>query len=269
MRLAGPGRGRTISCMMRAVALSLLWLGTAGAVTPVEVEVKGVVLDPDSGSPVVQLVEKAGRGRHLAIWIGPFEAQAIAVELEGVAPPRPLTHDLMRKLVETLGARLERVVVNQLVQGTYHSRLELVRAGGERVTLDARPSDALALALRLRRPILVEDGVFTASGDTQGGPAQAFGISIQDLTPELAEILASPGLRGALVTDVDPSSPARKLRRADVVTGIDGEAVASADDLLAQLERRRDGRAMRVALRRQGQPLEVRVRVGPPRGRDR
>jgi hypothetical protein len=175
----------------------------------------------------------------------------------------------MRKLVETLGARLERVIVTQLVAGTYHARLELVRAGGEQVTLDARPSDAVALALRLRRPILVEDGVFAASHDADGGPAQAFGISIQDLTPELAEILAAPGLRGALVTDVDPTSPARKLRRADVVTGVDGEAVASADDLLAQLERRRDGRAMRVALRREGRPLEVRVRVGPARSRDR
>jgi bifunctional DNase/RNase len=255
--------------MWRAVVLSLVWLAVARAAPQVEVEVKSVRLDPDTGSPVVQLVEKAGRGRRLPIWIGPFEAQAIAVELEGVAPPRPLTHDLMRGLVETLGGRLERVVVNQLVQGTYHSRLELARAGGQHVTLDARPSDALALALRLRSPIFVEDAVFAASDETPGGPSQAFGITVQDLTPALAEVLALPGVHGALVTDVDPSSPARKLRRADVVTGVDGESVASAGELMSQLERRRDGKAMRVALRRQGQPLEVRVRVGPRPVRDR
>jgi uncharacterized protein len=255
--------------MWLAVALSLVWLTTAGAATQVEVEVKSVRLDPDAGSPVVQLVEKAGRGRRLPIWIGPFEAQAIAVELEGVTPPRPLTHDLMREVVEALGGRLERVIVNQLVEGTYHARLELARAGGSKITLDARPSDALALALRLRCPVFVEDAVFAASTDATGEASQVFGLTVQDLTPELAEVLALPGLRGALVTDVDPKSGARKLRRADVVTGVDGESVASAGDLVTQLERRRDGKAMRVALRRQGQPLEVRVRVGTQPLRDR
>ena len=174
--------------------------------------------------------EKAGRGRRLPIWIGPYEAQAIAVELEGVALPRPLTHDLMRELVEALEARLERVVVHQLVEGTYHARIELVRAGGARVTLDARPSDALALALRLHRPIFVEDGgVRRQRGDRRvrrRGPS----VSPCRTSPrQLADVLALPGLRGALVTDVDPASPARKLRRADVVTGVDGESVASAE----------------------------------------
>jgi bifunctional DNase/RNase len=228
----------------------------------VEVEVRSVRLDPDAGSPVVRLVEKAAPRRQLPIWIGPFEAQAIAIELEGVAPPRPLTHDLMGALVEALEARLERVVITQLVEGTYHARLDLVRGGGRPVSLDARPSDALALALRLHRPIFVEETVLATSAPA-GAPSQAFGITIQDLTPELAEVLASPGLRGALITDVDPRSPARKLRRADIVTGVDGESVTSAEDFLGQLDRRRAGQAMRIALRRQGQPLEVRLRVGP------
>jgi bifunctional DNase/RNase len=258
--------------MWRAVAMGCIWsLGTAGVATsaphaaPVEVEVRSVRLDPDAGSPVVELVEKAARRRQLPIWIGPFEAQAIAVELEGIAPPRPLTHDLMGAVVEALEGRLDRVVITQLVGGTYHARLDLVRSGGRPVSLDARPSDALALALRLRRPIFVDDAVLATGGDA-AAPARVFGITIQDLTPELAEVLALPGLRGALVTDVDPTSPARKLRRADVVIGVDGESVTSAGDLVDQLERRRAGQAMRIALRRQGQPLEVRLRVGPARG---
>ena len=176
----------------------------------------------------------------------------------------------MRELVEALHGQLERVVVHQLVEGTYHARVELVRAGGAHVTLDARPSDALALALRLaptrsswtRR---CSPPAATASAR----PSRAFGLTLQDLTPELAEGLALPDVHGALVADVDPASAARKLRRADVVTGVDGESVASAAELVAQLERRRDGQAMRVAVRRQGQPLEVRIRVGaaPPRDR--
>src|SRR5262245_41149869 len=255
--------------MWRAAVFTLVWVSVAAAARPIEVEVKGLLLDPDAGSPVVQLAEKAGRARSLPIWIGPYEAQAIAVELEGVAPPRPLTHDLMRALIEKLGAKLERVVVDQLVQGTYPARLELVRAGGEHVSLDARPSDALAIALRLGRPIYVDEAVFAAGEASEGGPARAFGLSVQDLTPDLAEVLALPDPHGALVTDVDRTSPARKLRRADVITAIDGEPIGSAEQLIAQLERRREGQAMRVALRRQGQALEGRLRVGAPGSHER
>jgi bifunctional DNase/RNase len=254
--------------MWRAVAIALAWLEAAAVAAPVEVQVKAIRLDPDVGSPVVQLVEKGGQGRSLPIWIGLFEAQAIAVELEGVAEPRPATHDLMKEIVSALGGRLDRVVVGQLEHDTYLARLELERSGGERANVDARPSDAIALALRLRRPIFVEPAVFAASDEATGAPAQAFGITAQDLTPDLAEVLA-PGAHGAVVTDVDRTGPARKLHRADVITGVDGEAVGSARDLVAQLERRGDGHAMRVALQRDGRPIEVRLRVAPVSGADR
>ena len=255
--------------MWRVIAITLAWLDVAALAAPVEVQVKALRLDPDAGSPVVQLVEKGGQGRSLPIWVGLFEAQAIAVELEGVAQPRPSTHDLMKQIVLALDARLDRVTVSQLQHDTYLARLELERSGGQHVSVDARPSDAIALALRLRRPIFVESSVFAASGEATGAPTQAFGISAQDLTPDLAEVLQAPGLHGALVTDVDPKSPARKLHRADVVTGVDGEAVNSARDLVAQFERHGEGQAMRVAVRREGRPLEVRVRVAPVGSADR
>ena len=259
--------GRRISLMrLRLAALILGLVGLAQAAGPIEVEVKGVRLDPSTGSPVVLLSEKAASGRSLPIWIGPLEAEAILLELDGVEAPRPLTHDLMKRLVEALGARLDRVVVTDVVEETYRARLELERAGGARVTVDARPSDAIALALRLHRPILVEPAVFSRVEGPAGAPARAFGISAQDLTPELAEVLAVPGAHGAVVTDVDRRSPARKLHRADVVTGVDGEAVASAGDLMTQLERRAAGQTMEVAVRRQGQPVVVRLRVAPAGG---
>ena len=246
-------------------ALLLAFVGLARAAGPVEVEVKGVRVDPASGSPVVLLDEKAGGGRSLPIWIGPLEAEAILLELEGVVAPRPLTHDLMKRLVEALGARLDRVVVTELVEQTYRARLDLERSGGERLTLDARPSDAIALALRFRRPILVEPAVFSQVEAMPGVPARAFGVTAQDLTPELAEVLAVPEAHGAVVTDVDRGSPARKLHREDVVTGVDGERVSSAGDLMAQFERRAAGQAMRVTVCRKGQPVVVRLRVSPPR----
>ncbi len=251
---------------LRVPALFLALVGLAQAAAPVEVEVKGVRVDPASGSPVVLLNEKAGSGRSLPIWIGPLEAEAILLELDGVVAPRPLTHDLMKRLVEALGARLDRVVVTEVVEQTYRARLDLERSGGERVTLDARPSDAIALALRFRRPILVEPAVFSRVDAAPGAPVRAFGITAQDLTPELAEVLAVPDEHGAVVTDVDRASPARKLHREDVVTGVDGERVSSAGDLMALLERRTAGQAMQVSVRRQGQPVVVRLRVSPARG---
>src|SRR5262249_32676895 len=96
---------------MRAAALVLAALAGRALAGTVEVEVRGMGLDPTSGTPVVRLVEKAKAARELVIWIGPFEAQAIAMQLEGVAAPRPLTHDLMKTLVERLGAKLDRVVI--------------------------------------------------------------------------------------------------------------------------------------------------------------
>src|SRR5262245_254849 len=115
--------------MWRMLAITLVWLGTADAAAPIAVDVKDIRLDPGTGSPVVQLIEKGGRGRSLPIWIGPLEAQAIAIELEGVAPPRPLSHDLMKSLVEALGARLDRVGAGQLGHVTDHSRHGLHPSG--------------------------------------------------------------------------------------------------------------------------------------------
>src|SRR5207248_4368484 len=132
----------------------------AGAAGPVEVKVDGVMLDPDSGSPVVRLVEKAKAHRELPIWIGPFEAQAIALEMQGVPAPRPLAHDLMKQLVERLGAKLDRVEIVDLHDNTYFARLHLQGADGRELAVDSRPSDAIALALRLHGPILVADELF-------------------------------------------------------------------------------------------------------------
>src|SRR2546426_6555050 len=102
------------SALIAVAAAGLAW----AAADPVEVEVRGVELDPTTGSPVVQLVEKGKAGRELPIWIGPFEAQAIAAEMQGMPLPRPLTHDLMKRLVESLGGRLDPLVIRDLPDHT-------------------------------------------------------------------------------------------------------------------------------------------------------
>jgi bifunctional DNase/RNase len=123
----------------------------------VEMSIKGLVVDPITNMPIVILHESDGQ-RVLPIWVGIFEANAIALQVENVATPRPMTHDLLRNVIRDLNADVDRVVVNDLRDNTFYALIHLVVAG-EIVVIDARPSDAIALALRVRAPIFAEDSV--------------------------------------------------------------------------------------------------------------
>jgi len=129
---------------------------------PQEAEVVAVMLDPRTRTPTVLLQGKRD-GRQLAMSIGPAEATGIAVPLQGVTPPRPLTHDLFLTLFGRLKVSLTRVVITDLRDDIYYATLHLDGGGGE-LTLDSRPSDAIALAIRAKAPVLVEDRVFDKGG---------------------------------------------------------------------------------------------------------
>lgn len=123
---------------------------------PVEelrMEIKGLMLDPSSNVPIVILRDEES-DVFLPIWIGIFEANAIALRIEGVDPPRPMTHDLLLSSVHTLGAAIDRIVISDLKESTFFAVIHLDR-GGEKMTIDSRPSDAIALALRAEAPIFV------------------------------------------------------------------------------------------------------------------
>jgi bifunctional DNase/RNase len=140
--------------------------------TEILVRVEAIAFDRASQSPVVVLQEEKGE-RRLPIWIGPAEAQAIALQLERITPPRPLTHDLLKAVLEGTGASVEKVVVTELREGIYYARI-FVRSGRQTVALDSRPSDAIALAIRVKSPIYVAPAVFAASQQAPGqdGPQQ-------------------------------------------------------------------------------------------------
>jgi hypothetical protein len=128
----------------------------------VPVELVGVRIELPSNQPIV-LLKEVGGTRYLPIWIGAGEATAIAFALEGVQPPRPLTHDLLKLSLEALDASVERVVVTEMREGIYYADLVLGRAGAE-ITVSSRPSDAIALAARTGSPILVSPQVLEESG---------------------------------------------------------------------------------------------------------
>ena len=115
----------------------------------VKMEIKGLLMDPVSNMPVVVLRDSTN-GVFLPIWVGIFEANAIALQMEKIATPRPMTHDLLKNLLSELDATVERIVINDLRDNTFFARIHLLR-GETRWDVDSRPSDAIALALRVGR----------------------------------------------------------------------------------------------------------------------
>jgi len=127
----------------------------------VEMKIRGLVMDPVTNMPIVILKDVNGTS-VLPIWVGIYEANAIALEIEKVATPRPMTHDLLRNLLLGLETQVHKVVVSELRDDTFYALIWLEK-NGEMLSIDSRPSDALALALRVDCPIFVEDEVLKAS----------------------------------------------------------------------------------------------------------
>ena len=127
----------------------------------IKMEIKGLLMDPVSNMPVVVLRDPAN-GLFLPIWVGIFEANAIALQMEKITTPRPMTHDLLKNLLSELDAKVERIVINDLKDNTFFARIHLLR-GDVRWNVDSRPSDAIALALRVDAEIFVEEDVLERS----------------------------------------------------------------------------------------------------------
>jgi bifunctional DNase/RNase len=131
----------------------------------VEVKIRALMMDPNSGTPIV-ILKDVNSDNMLPIWVGAFEANAIALEIEKIAPQRPMTHDLLRNLITELGAVVDRVVVTELRDNTFYAVIEMHGQDGNLIVIDSRPSDAIALALRSDCPIFVESDVIKASQST-------------------------------------------------------------------------------------------------------
>ena len=127
----------------------------------IEMRIRGLVMDPVTNMPIVILKDPNGAS-VLPIWVGIYEANAIALEIEKVSTPRPMTHDLLKNLLLGLETRVQKVVVNELKEDTFYALIWLER-DGQVMSIDSRPSDALALALRVDCPIYVEDEVLKTS----------------------------------------------------------------------------------------------------------
>jgi bifunctional DNase/RNase len=150
----------------------------------VEMKIRGLMVDPNTNSPIVVLKDVVG-DTVLPIWVGVYEANAIALEIEKVSTPRPMTHDLMKNLIIGLDTRVHKVVVSELRDDTFFAVIWMER-DGKIISIDSRPSDALALALRLDCPIFVDEEVLktskmSTSASQTASSAGLEGISSEDL----------------------------------------------------------------------------------------
>jgi uncharacterized protein len=154
---------------------------------PVPMELVGIRIELPSNVPILLLRERDG-GRYLPIWIGPNEATAIALALQGVEPQRPMTHDLLKQVIEGLDASVIRVDVTELVAGTFFANLVMERNGNE-VIISARPSDAVAIAARTGSPVFADRDLLSDAGveieeDGQEDEIERFREFLEDITPE-------------------------------------------------------------------------------------
>ncbi len=255
-----PFRPHSSPCGL-LVALSvfvplLLLPGLAPAAPAVPVQVHHVGFDRQAQAPVVILAD-AETARFLPIWVGPFEARAIALALAGTPAPRPLTHDLMKNVLDHVGVRFQKVIVSALKNNTYFARIHLLFTDRP-VEIDSRPSDAIALALRFDRPIFVAQDVFAESGQRLPVPLQpisatVMGIEVQNLTVDLAEYFQLPTADGVLVTNSTQSRGT--LQRGDVILALEGELIRNISDFRKKTGQ--ENQSVRLLVRRSGQDIGV------------
>jgi uncharacterized protein len=185
----------------------------------VQVDILGLSSSPSSGGAYALILKEMNGPRRLPIIIGAFEAQSIALQMEGITPPRPLTHDLMKNLIDTLGGDLIDVVINDLREGTFYARLTL-----DTQELDSRPSDAIALAVRFSVPIFVAEKVMEEASFIPENEEQ------EKITPSLTK------LEGDEAPNVDQGSKLTQLQKQleDAIAKEDYEKAARLRDEIKQ-----------------------------------
>jgi bifunctional DNase/RNase len=230
----------------------------------VETKIKTLMLDPNTQTPVVVL-ETVSDKRLLPIWIDIPEARAIALELEQVSPPRPLTHDLVRNILQTLGATVQRATITDIRNNTYFAVLTL-RVKGQDFQIDSRPSDAIAIALRMKAPIYAAAQVFAKSKQLPApqdaraeGVWKKLGMHGQDLTAELAGLLDVQFQKGILVSDVVPGGIAANtgIQRGDIITKANEKTVQSVRDLDSILKSTQAPAQLKLEIIKKGKPTIV------------
>ncbi|HJU29100.1 MAG TPA: bifunctional nuclease domain-containing protein [Candidatus Binataceae bacterium] len=254
---------------MAAAAVALIAIGCARGAGKAErgevrVQVAGVRFDQDTGAHYMLLEDKSG-GHSLPIVVGDEEARAIMFEMHGIRPQRPLPCELLLDVIEQTGNHVDRVVVADVRDQIYFARIYLDNG---RYMIDSRPSDAIALAIGANAPIFVANKLFqTATPAHEAEPpprtARAVGITVQELTPAMAEGFGVSPYSGVVVADTDAAARSAGLERGDIVTEADGSRVASAGDFMRIASAAAAGSRIELTVRRGTETHAIAVVIPP------
>ena len=259
-----------IVCLCAIVATALRAQSSAvGETVPVELSTVG--LDGRTGTPIVVLREPVSGG-VLPIWVGVMEAQAIALALHGVVPPRPMTHDLMASLITELRADVDEVVVTDLRNNTYFGLVRLKVAGDKKIRdVDSRPSDALALALRTGAPIRVARKILAIVPDFEfiapDGPnqvVQAMGMTVVLATPSLRKQFTLGDRAGIVVTSAYGAARDKGMRRGDLITSVNGKPVEEPAEFFEAVRATKPRAPVRITYWRDGESKTIELPADVP-----
>jgi uncharacterized protein len=249
-----------------ALLISLVLIAISKETPPpfIEMEVKGVRLDAIGQSPVVILVDKEG-AKALPIWIGLLEANAIDKELKKITSTRPLTHDLLHSILTQSQVEVKEVKIVDLKDNTYYATLFLKMNKGV-IEVDARPSDAIILALKSKTPIYVSTWILDKQGialTQKSALGERFGIRIQELTPALASSFNFKGKKGVLVAEVLPGSVSETsgIKAGDIITKVNSKDVGSVQEFEEMFDAVKAGDSLRILLFRDDKFKEVDLQV--------
>lgn len=185
-------------------------------------DILGLSTSPSSGGAYALILNEVEGNRRLPIIIGTFEAQAIALELEHIKPPRPMTHDLLKNVIQTFGAEIKQVFINELSEGTFFARI-IYSNNGDQMEQDARPSDAIALAVRFNAPIYVADEILNEAGivseEQEGGTEVTTGEGAKDQPAEMSKL---EKLEKELQTAIDTENYEKAARLRDEIQKLKG-----------------------------------------------
>jgi len=185
-------------------------------------DILGLSTSPSSGGAYALILNEVEGNRRLPIIIGTFEAQAIALELEHIKPPRPMTHDLLKNAIEVFGAQIEQVFINDLSEGTFFARI-IYRKNGEQLEQDARPSDAIALAVRFKAPIFVGDQVLDEAGIVSEKTKTSSGAGgLQEADASTAGMSRMEKLENELQTAIETENYEKAARIRDQINKLKG-----------------------------------------------
>jgi bifunctional DNase/RNase len=226
----------------------------------IQAKVHRLIIDPGSQQPVV-ILSDALEERGLFIWISAFEANAIHSEMNGIEHFRPLTHDLLERVIKRANLRIERVIVTHIQKGVYYATL-VIKEGSSDIEIDARPSDSIVMALKFDAPIFVSERLFKEASvllREKGRVEERYGLTLQDLTPSLAEAFYFESTRGVLVSDVKKQSRAERdgLERGDIIVEVGGRAVDGVNSMRSALKN--SEASVKVRIFRKGQLISVTI----------